>query len=177
MAQTPVAALAQRLALAASASTAARIDALQNLLGSTPLASGAWLDLAIARAKVGAPMEDVSSALAMSAMTGPNEARLMAGRAAFGLPYWERLPPDVRRTLINDLVGGWSAIGPGERLALADQIALVPDPSRGEMLAALLLVGKPADPIIKALDLSPEAGADGGDETAAPVKPGPAETR
>ncbi len=154
----PVAALAQglRLELAAPRAPAERVAALQSLLGLTPLASGAWLDLAIARQEAGAPMQSVASALATSSLTGPNEARFMAGRAAFGLPLWQRLPPDVRRGLIVDLVSGWAAVGDEERRELDAELTLAPDRARAEILAALLLAGKPAAPILQALDLAPE---------------------
>ena len=155
----PVAPLARRLALvlAAPRAPAERAAALQELLALTPLASGAWLDLAMARHDAGAPMQSVASALAMSSLTGPNEARFMAGRAAFGLPLWDRLPPDVRRGLIVDLVSGWDEVGEEQRRELDADLTLAPDGARAEILAALLLAGKPAAPILKALDLAPEA--------------------
>ena len=96
LADEPTAALAQRLRAAFSQrpnAHRARIDALQNLLVLTPMASGGWLDLAMARQEAGLPMQQVSSALVLSKLTGPNEARFMAGRAAFGLPCgtsWRR---------------------------------------------------------------------------------------
>lgn len=88
--EEPTGALAQRLALVLSAPNAnARIDALQSLLVLTPMASGGWLDLAIARQEAGLPMQQVSSALVLSKLTSPNEARFMAGRASFGVSLWK----------------------------------------------------------------------------------------
>lgn len=154
----PMAPLAWRLmlVLAPPKSPAGRVDALQALLGLTPMAGGAWLDLAVARQQAGRPMQEVASALALSALTGPNEARFMAGRAVFGLPLWEGLPPDVRRGLIGDLVAGWSEVDDNGRSDLDAILTVASDQTRAELFAALLLAGRPAEPIIKALDLVPE---------------------
>ncbi|WP_294540081.1 hypothetical protein [uncultured Rhodoblastus sp.] len=154
----PMAPLALRLTLvlAPPKSPAERVDALQALLGLTPLVGGAWLDLAIARQQAGQPMQNVASALALSSLTGPNEVRFMAGRAVFGLPLWERLPPDVRRGLIGDLVGGWGGVTTDDRRDLDAILTVASDQTRAEISAALLLAGKPAEPIMKALDLSLE---------------------
>ena len=167
--EPPVAPLALRLmlVLAPPKAPAERVDALQSLIGLTPMASGAWLDLAIARQQAGQPMQDVASALALSSLTGPNEARFMAGRAVFGLALWEKLPPDVRRGLIGDLVAGWGEVDDARRQELNAILAVASDQTRAEIFAALLLAGKPAEPIISALDLAPEkpapadAGGDG----------------
>jgi hypothetical protein len=129
------------LRLAPPASEQARIDVLGALLSQTPLNGGAWLDLAIARRAAGASMESVAAALALSAMTGPNEARFMVGRVAFALPFWSALPPDARRALIGDLVGGWSALSGDERARLSAILANAPDRSGEEARAALLLNG------------------------------------
>jgi hypothetical protein len=129
----------------------ARVDAVGALLGLTPLNGGAWLDLAIARRAAGASMESVAAALALSAMTGPNEARFMAGRVAFALPFWSALPPDTRRSLIADLVGGWGAFGGDDRARLSAILANAPDRSSEETRAALLLNGAAGAAIANAL--------------------------
>ena len=172
--RAPVGPLAQRLWLQLGPPHAAkeRVAALQTLLAAMPLSGGAWLDLAIARKEAGAPMQDVSSALAMSALTGPNEARFMAGRAFFGLPIWDQLPPDFRRTLIGDLVGGWSELGWSRAAALSAILTVASDQSRTEILAMLLLWGPPGEPIIKALDLAPPP-VEGGE----PGRAGPGSVR
>src|SRR5579863_2961111 len=53
------------------------------LIGLSPLNSGAWLDLAIARRATGETIEATLAALAMSTTTGANEGWLMAARAEF----------------------------------------------------------------------------------------------
>lgn len=135
--------LAERglLRFASPLSPHARVDAVGALLGRTPLNGGAWLDLAIARRATGASMESVAAALALSTMTGPNEARLMAGRAVFALPFWSALPPDGRRALIADLVGGWGALDSGERARLSAILANARDRPTEDIRAALLLNG------------------------------------
>ncbi|MCW2284304.1 hypothetical protein M2323_002147 [Rhodoblastus acidophilus] len=135
---------------------AERVGALKGFLSLKPLAAGGWLDLATASQKAGLPMAQVSSALALSTVSGPNEARIMAGRAVFGLPLWDKLPPDVRRGLVGDLVGGWEAVVEPERQELTALLAVASEKARSEILAALLLAGKPAAPIVSALGLEPE---------------------
>jgi hypothetical protein len=148
-----------RLRLAPPPAAQTRIDAEAALLGQTPLNGGAWLDLAIARRAAAAPMESVAAALALSAMTGPNEARFMAGRVAFALPFWSALPPDARRALIGDLVGGWRALDGPARGRLAAILAAAPDRSGEEVRAALLLSGAAGAAIAAALIATPPAAA------------------
>jgi hypothetical protein len=156
--------LAERdlLRLAPSLSAQARIDVLDALLSQTPLNGGAWLDLAIARRAGGASTENVAAALALSAMTGPNEARFMAGRVAFALPFWSALPPDARRALIGDLVGGWPALGGDERARLAAVLANAPDRFAEEARAALLLNGAAGAAIAAELMPPPKSTPDAG---------------
>jgi hypothetical protein len=159
MSEEPIGPLARRLALALAppVDPAARSAALTTLLGATPLSGGAWLDLAMARERAGAPLRDVASALALSSLTAPNEAWVMGGRAVFGLPLWAKLPPDVRRGLIGDLIGGWSEIDDARRKDLDSLLTVETDQTREEIRAALLLAGEPAAPILSALDLTPNA--------------------
>jgi hypothetical protein len=145
--------LAERdlLRLAPPLSPQARVDAVGALLGQAPLNGGAWLDLAIARRAAGASIESVAAALALSTMTGPNEARFMAGRVGFALPFWSALPPDTRRALVADLVGGWSALDGKERARLSATLSDAPDRSGERVRAALLLTGAPGAAIAAAL--------------------------
>jgi hypothetical protein len=156
--KAPVAALAQQraLALAPPHQPSEQVGALKALLSLTPMSSGAWLDLAIAANESGQPMQAVASALAMSTLTGPNEARFMAGRAVFGLPLWEKLPPEERRGLVVDLVSGWGEIGEEEHRDLQALLTVASDKTRAQLLAALLLTGKNGEAIGNALDLAPD---------------------
>jgi hypothetical protein len=160
---SPAAPLARKLALTLSPPTppAERAAALTDYLALTPMASGAWLDLAIARRAAGAPMAEVASALAMSATTGPNEGRFMAGRAAFGLPLWDQLPPSLRRGLARDLVDGWGELSEAQRRAIDDGLTIASDRTRAQVLAALLLESPSALEIVKALDLADAAAGQG----------------
>jgi hypothetical protein len=158
--------LAERdlLRLAPPASPQARADAVGALLGHAPVNGGAWLELAIARRGAGGSMESVAAALALSTMTSPNEARLMAGRVDFAAPFWTALPPDARRSLIADLVGGWGVLGGDERARLSAIFAAAPDRSGEEARAALLLSGAPGAAIARALTPPPaKAAANAGD--------------
>ena len=111
-------------------------------------------------------MASVANAFAMSALTGPNEAYVMAHRALFGLELWDKWPPEVRRGLIGDLLDGWIEFSEADRRELDANLTVAPDQSRNEILASLLLAGKQAEPIIAALDLAPP-------KEAAPANPPP----
>ena len=133
------------------------------LLGRAPIAGREWVDLARARLVTGARLEQVASALAVSVVTAPNESQVMAARASFGLPLWASLPPDSRRGLVGDLLGGWGDLAQNDRDSLRAIFAAGPVRSRQEVLGALLLSGKAGAPIIAALGLvvEPPPGTDG----------------
>ena len=85
----------------------------------------------------------------------------MAGRAAFALPFWSALPPDVRRTLVADLVGGWPALDGGERTKLSASLSEARDGSGEEVRAALLLAGAPGEAVAATLNSGAARRADG----------------
>ena len=149
--------LARREALAFGGHQDAREIAASasELLAATPLSGAAWLDLARARLGAGESMAKVASALAMSSLTAPNEARVMARRALFGLPLWPLLPPEARKSLIADLAGGWEETTRAERDALRAVLLTARPERREEMRAALLPLGKEADQIAGAVGLEP----------------------
>lgn len=126
------------------------------LLSATPMNGGAWLDLAIARRAAGESTEDVAAALAMSSVTAPNEASFMAGRAAFALVFWDALPPDARRSLIADLIGGWGEIDGNTRAKLVSVLKVEPDNAGVEVQAALLTNGDAGAALAR--ELFPAAG-------------------
>ena len=158
MVEEPIGPLARQMALAIAppSDPAAYAAALRGLLGATPLSGGAWLDLAMAQKRSGAPLQNVASFLALSSLTAPNEARLMAGRAIFGLSFWAELPPDIHHTLIGDLIGGWIEINAAERDELNSLLTVETGETREEIRAALLLAGEPGAPVISSLGLTPE---------------------
>jgi hypothetical protein len=94
------------------------------LLARAPLNAGAWLDLAISRRAAGEDISRVADALRLSALTGPRESRLMAGRVAFALPFWGALPEDVRARLIGDLAGVAPYLEAREREQIAALLGL-----------------------------------------------------
>ncbi len=134
----------------------AQISNISHLLRLTPLSSEAWLRLAIARRAGGKPVSEIASAIVLSQLTGPNEAALMARRAAFGLGLWSVFPSDLRRVLIGDLVGGgWAHMEAGQREGLSALLQAESPETRQEIYAALLLAGAPGTPIIEALEFAP----------------------
>lgn len=143
------------LQLTTSAYAASRADDLTIFLAGRPLASGAWLDLGAARLATQAGSEEVAQCLALSNLTGPNEAQLMAARVMFGLPMWASLPPEFRRSLTTDLVSSWAYIDGANRAGLKTIMEQAVGKTREEIRASLLLSGKSGVGIAKALDLKP----------------------
>lgn len=118
-----------------------RRAALADFLGVVPLSSQRWLDLAVMRNASGMPAEKVTDALAMSSLTGPNEASIILKRSAFALSIWEKLDPETRDRAINDL----AVITPpldtaGIRLALSIKTAKI----RADVRETLAARGVPA---------------------------------
>jgi hypothetical protein len=117
---------------------------LADFLGVVPLSSQRWLDLAVMRNASGLPGEKIAEALAMSSLTGPNEASIILKRSAFALSIWEKLDPEARDRAINDL----AVITPpldaaGIRLALSIKTAKI----RADVRDALATRGVPAQSI------------------------------
>lgn len=156
--QAPISGAARRdlLAFAAPDDAVRRAEDIAALLAEEPLSGAAWLDLAAARQASRQAVEQVAAALVLSNLTAPREAHVMAARAAFGLSLWEDLPPNLRRTLVSDLIGGWGEVDVGARRALAAGLAIKGDATREQVRSALLLAGKPAAGLIEALGLAPE---------------------
>jgi hypothetical protein len=98
----------------------ARRDMLAAFLGHVPLSSQRWLELAVMRNASGQAAEKITEALAMSSLTGPNEASIILRRAAFALSIWEKLDPETRGRAANDLAVIIPPLDPGGiKLALA----------------------------------------------------------
>jgi hypothetical protein len=143
------------LAMAIPANPKRQAAEIAGLLRHTPLSSETWLKLALARRALGAQASEIASALALSQLTGPNEGLLMARRAVFGIPLWSSFPPDLRRVLVGDLIGGWKQIQAPQRAALLAILEAGRPETRQEIYADLLLAGAPAALVIDALDLAP----------------------
>lgn len=82
-----------------------REDLLTRYLGVRPLASQDWASLAATRNALAATPASIDSAFLMSALTGPNEADVMAQRALSGLVMWERASAESRDRALIDLCG------------------------------------------------------------------------
>jgi len=82
-----------------------RHDLLSAILSIKPLSSMDWLSLSNAELLTHRPMEDVFGSLELSMLTGPNEGYVTEERRFFGVSLWERLPPDLKRRVTNDVAG------------------------------------------------------------------------
>ncbi len=80
-----------------------RRNALSGLLAEKPIATGYWLALAQIRFATEQNSTSVADALAMSVLTGANEASMMSQRASFDAVYWELLPQDARQRAAMEL--------------------------------------------------------------------------
>jgi hypothetical protein len=79
-----------------------RADAFSAIIAVKPLSAMNWLSLASMRLVTAEPFDSVASALAMSSLTGPNEAFVMSQRGIFGLLQWDVLSADQRRQTAAD---------------------------------------------------------------------------
>jgi len=132
------------------------IDEIGQLLALAPLSSATWLELARARFSAGAGAEDIFGALALSRLTGPNEAYVMAARASFGLPLWAMAPAEAKSGLVRDLVGGWIETSETQRTLLRIVLQEARPETRDELRAALVAAGKDGATVSSRLGLSPE---------------------
>src|SRR6202040_1299056 len=78
---------------------------LSAILSIKPLSSMDWLSRSRAELMTHQSMEDVLGSLELSMLTGPNEGYVMEERRFFGVSLWDRLPPDLKRRVTNDLAG------------------------------------------------------------------------
>jgi hypothetical protein len=76
---------------------------LADYLSTVPLSSQRWLELAVMRHASGLQPEKITDALALSSLTGPNEAAVILKRSAFALSIWEKLDADTRDRTLGDL--------------------------------------------------------------------------
>lgn len=82
-----------------------REDLLQQTLQVRPMASQEWLSLAAARNALAMTPASIDGAFMMSALTGPNEADVMAQRALLGLVVWDKASAATRARTAIDLCG------------------------------------------------------------------------
>ena len=80
-------------------------ELLSVLLSVKPMSSMHWLALSKADLMTHRSMDDVFGSLELSMLTGPNEGYVMEQRRFFGVSLWDRLPPDLKRRVSNDLAG------------------------------------------------------------------------
>jgi hypothetical protein len=80
-------------------------ELLAALLSITPMSSMHWLALSKAELMTHRSMDDVFGSLELSMLTGPNEGYVMEQRRFFGVSLWDRLPPDLKRRVTNDVAG------------------------------------------------------------------------
>jgi hypothetical protein len=82
-------------------------------------------------------MDDVFGSLELSMLTGPNEGYVMEDRRFFGVSLWDKLSPDLKRRVANDLAAG--EIFNGQKFR--DLVSAQPEQVRNELRAALIAAG------------------------------------
>jgi len=80
-----------------------RRQTLSTLVSIKPMSSYSWLSLSGLQLITDQPMEQVFDSLELSMLTGPNESYVIEDRRFFGVSLWERLSPDLKRRVTNDL--------------------------------------------------------------------------
>ncbi|OAI28660.1 hypothetical protein A1351_11175 [Methylosinus sp. R-45379] len=146
---------ARLLELDAGASDEERRERSRNLLTRAPLSGGAWLAFAQAGLETEEPMAKVERALLMSALVGRNEGWLMARRAGFAVPLWPQLSAAARRSIVDDLLGGWEGAAGADREALVSIVYLSPEQTKTEIREALLRAGAAGETISAEIGLAP----------------------
>ena len=107
------------------------------ILPIKPLSSTDWLALSRAELKTHQPMDDVIGSLELSMLTGRNEGYVMEERRLFGVSLWDKLSPDLKRRVANDLAAG--EIFNGQKFR--DLVSAQPEQVRNELRAALIAAG------------------------------------
>jgi hypothetical protein len=127
-------------------------EQIADAIGRSPLSGRNWLALAGMQLMSGAPGQRIVSSFVMSAVTGPNNLELMAGRGLLGIAIWEVLPPERRPGIATDLINAtrWRVMGL-ERVQIAVILETKPPHTRQEIRKYLLAVEGTSDPIIKDL--------------------------
>jgi hypothetical protein len=126
-----------------------RRELLSAILTIEPLSSMDWLSLSSAELSTHRSMEDVLGSLRLSMLTGPNEGYVMESRRLFGVSLWERLSPDLKRRVANDLAVG--ELGDSQELRVL--ISAQPKQVRNELREALIATGVSPKEIEKRLGL------------------------
>ena len=110
---------------------------LSAILSIKPLSSMHWLSLSRMELMTHQSMQDVFGSLELSMLTGPNEGYVIEDRRLFGVSLWEKLPPDLKRRVANDLAVG--EIFNGEKLRAF--VSAQPEQVRAELREALIAAG------------------------------------
>ena len=80
-------------------------ELLAAILSIKPMSSMHWLSLSRMELMTHQSMDNVFGSLELSMLTGPNEGYVMEDRRFFGVSLWDRLPPDLKRRVTNDVAG------------------------------------------------------------------------
>ena len=114
-----------------------RRELLSAILSIKPMSSMEWLSLAKTELTTHQSMEDVFGSLELSMLTGPNEGYVIEDRRLFGVSLWEKLPPDLKRRVANDLAVGEIRYSHELRVLISAQ----PERVRAELREALIAAG------------------------------------
>ena len=112
-------------------------ELLSAILSIKPLSSMDWLSLSRAELMTRQSMEDVFGSLELSMLTGPNEGYVIEDRRLFGVSLWEKLSPDLKRRVANDLAVG--EIRDSQKLHVL--VSAQPEQVRNELREALIATG------------------------------------
>ena len=112
-------------------------ELLSAILSIKPLSSMDWLSLSRMELMTHQSMEDVFGSLELSMLTGPNEGYVIENRRLFGVSLWEKLSPDLKRRVANDLAVGEIRDSQKFRVFVSTQ----PEQVRTELREALIAAG------------------------------------
>jgi hypothetical protein len=114
-----------------------RREEFSSLVAIRPFSPADWLSLSRLELLTAQPRAQISAALMLSWVTGPNESYLTPERVTFGLSLWEVLPAELRNRVVMDLVSADTAQNQPYRAVLSTK----PSAVQKELRIALLSAG------------------------------------
>jgi hypothetical protein len=128
--------LTQKFNISDSKAANSRREALGSMLSIEPLSTVNWLSLSEIQLVTDQPMEQVFESLELSMLSGPHEGYVVAERGIFGVSLWERLSPNLKGRVTQDLAEGEIVGNEKFQAVVSAQPARVRNEIRAAMLAA-----------------------------------------
>jgi hypothetical protein len=110
-----------------------------------------WLSRSKAELMTQQPMDDVFGRLELSMLTGPNEGYVMVERGIYGVSLWQKLSPDLKRRVANDLAAAEYPDPDIQKIRAF--VSAQPEQVRAELREALIASGLSLEEVEKRVGL------------------------